>query len=83
MFSCFNQLDKFDSVLPIKTYGRMLFTLVASSSMFQNFHFIARSQVTTTSFIISAHLDDHKDIRKMHTEQPFKECLLHYQLSKA
>ena len=46
-------------------------------------------QVTATSFVISAHLDDCKAIEmytneavETHTKQPFKEHLLHYQLSK-
>ena len=64
-----------------KTYGCMLFTLLARSSMFYKFCFITHLRVTATSFIISAHLDNQKAI-KICTKQPFKECLLHYQLTK-
>ena len=58
----------------------MLFTLLASFSTFQKFHFITRLQVTATSFVCLAQADDHKAIQ-MHTKQPIKERLLHYQLS--
>ena len=40
-----------------------------------------KSFVLYTSFVISAHLDDHK-AKQMCTKQPVKENLLHYQLSK-
>ena len=39
-------------------------------------------QVTATSFVISAHIDDHKAIQ-MHIKQLVNERLLHYLLSKS
>ena len=48
---------------------------------FKSFVFITRYQVTATSFVTSAHIDDREAIQ-MRTKQPFEEHLLHYQLSK-
>ena len=59
----------------------MLFTLLASFSMFQKFCFMTHLQVTANTFIVSAHTDDHKAIQ-MHIKQLVKEHLLHYQPAK-
>ena len=40
----------------------MLFTLLASTNMFLQFHFITHYRVTATSFVISAHFDDGETI---------------------
>ena len=49
--------------------------------MIEKFCFITHLQVTANRFVISAHFDDQEAI-KICTKQPFKEHLLHYQLSK-
>ena len=59
----------------------MLLTSLASSVIFQKFHFLTRSQVTGGGFIISANIDDREAIQ-VYAKQPLTEGLLHYKLSR-
>ena len=61
---------------PLKPMGVCFVHCWPASPHFK-FRFITHLQITATSFVVLAHVDDREAIQ-MHTKQPVKEGLLHY-----